>query len=215
MGRPDPGFLEELKHNNAVFAAFKTHREQNDLAAMLVDEKGNRRSFHEFRKATEPVIGAYNMDWLRTEYDAAIRGARTGIRFRRYMQDADLFPNARWLPSRAAEPRETHRAYYNQVRALSDPWWKTHYPGCLWNCQCDMENTADPITHVGDRPVEREGTTTDRPKQPTVVPGLDRNPAFTGSLFTDNHPYVTHAYPGAREAVDKFILTCKIRISKK
>lgn len=27
-------FVEELKHNNAVFAAFKTHREQNDLAAI-------------------------------------------------------------------------------------------------------------------------------------------------------------------------------------
>lgn len=32
FGDPDPEFLRELKRNNAVFAAFKAHREQNDLA---------------------------------------------------------------------------------------------------------------------------------------------------------------------------------------
>ena len=68
-------FVEELKHNNAVFAAFKTHREQNDLAALLTDEAGQPRSFNAFRQATEPVIGEYNVNWLQTEYLAAIRSA--------------------------------------------------------------------------------------------------------------------------------------------
>ena len=102
-------YIEELKHNNAVFAAFKTHREQNDLAALLTDNEGQPRSFNAFRKATEPVIGEYNVNWLQTEYLAAIRSARTAERFRRYLQDKDLYPNLRWLPSRAVKPREVHR----------------------------------------------------------------------------------------------------------
>ena len=197
-------FVEELKHNNAVFAAFKTHREQNDLAALLTDEAGQPRSFNVFRQATEPVIGEYNVNWLQTEYLAAIRSARTAERFRRYMQDKDLYPNLRWLPSRAVEPREVHRQYYYQVRSLDDPWWLTHYPGCLWRCQCDMENTKDAITHVGDTPVTPDGTPTGDDAE-AVSPGLDRNPAFTGSLFTPTHPYITEAYPGAREAVENFM----------
>ncbi len=204
FGDPDYEFIRELKTNNAVFAAFKTHRQQNDLAALLIDDEGKPRSYHDFRKASEPVIGMYNVGWLMTEYTTAIRAARTASRFRRYMQDADLFPNVRWLPSRAVDPREVHRKYYNTVRALTDPWWKTHYPGCLWNCQCDMENTADPITHIGDRPVI-PGETSTKEEGPATVPGLDRNPAFTGSIFTDNHPYVQKAYPGAGEAVEQFI----------
>lgn len=197
-------FVEELKHNNAVFAAFKTHREQNDLAALLTDEAGQPRSFNAFRQATEPVIGEYNVNWLQTEYLAAIRSARTAERFRRYMQDKDLYPNLRWLPSRAVEPREVHRQYYYQVRSLDDPWWLTHYPGCLWRCQCDMENTKDAITHVGDNPATPNGTPT-KDDADAVSPGLDRNPAFTGSLFTPTHPYITEAYPGAREAVENFM----------
>lgn len=204
FGDPDYEFIRELKTNNAVFAAFKTHRQQNDLAALLIDDEGKPRSYHDFRKASEPVIEMYNVGWLMTEYTTAIRAARTASRFRRYMQDDDLFPNVRWLPSRAVDPREVHRKYYNTVRALTDPWWKTHYPGCLWNCQCDMENTADPITHIGDRPVV-PGETSTKEEGPATVPGLDRNPAFTGSIFTDNHPYVQKAYPGAGEAVEQFI----------
>lgn len=197
-------FVEELKHNNAVFAAFKTHRQQNDLAEELLDESGTPRSFGDFRKATAPIIGQYNVNWLQTEYLAAIRSARTAERFRRYMQDKDLYPNLRWLPSRAVEPREVHRQYYYQVRSLDDPWWLTHYPGCLWRCQCDMENTKDAITHVGDNPVTLDGTPTGDDAE-AVSPGLDRNPAFTGSLFTPTHPYITEAYPGAREAVENFM----------
>lgn len=204
FGDPDPEFLRELKRNNAVFAAFKAHREQNDLAALLIDEKGDLRSYDGFRKASEAIIGQYNVDWLKTEYVTAVSAARTATRFRQYMRDADLFPNLRWLPSSAAEPRISHRMYYGNVRSLADPWWETHYPGCVWNCQCDMENTADPITHIGDRPVIPGEKATWDGVAP-ASPGLDRNPAYTGSIFTDNHPYVTEAYKGAEKAVERLL----------
>ena len=66
-----------------------------------------------------------------------------------------------------------------------------------------MENTKDAITHVGDNPVTAEGVKVD--DAGAASPGLDRNPAFTGSLFTPTHPYITEAYPGAREAVENFM----------
>lgn len=197
-------FVEELKRNNAVFAAFKTHREQNDLAAMLVDEAGNPRSFNDFRRATAPILQEYNVNWLHTEYLTAIHSARTAELFKRFERDKDLFPNVRWLPSRAADPREAHRLFYYQVRSLGDPWWLTHYPGCLWRCQCDVENTADPVTHRGRQAVA-PGNQDVEDGQTASAPGLDQNPAFTGSLFSQSHPYIANAYPGAREAVARFI----------
>ena len=203
-GKEDLAFIAELRHNAEVFAAFKAHREQNDLAALLLDEEGKPRSFDVFRKAAEPVIGQYNVNWLRTEYTAAIRNARTARRFRAYQKDADLFPNLRWLKSRAAEPRFSHRQYYNTIRRIDDPWWLTHYPGCVWNCQCDMEQTADPITHVGDTPVMPGQPSTKPGSEGDVrAPGLSQNPALSKSLFSQDHPYFTAAYPGAKEAVEK------------
>lgn len=206
LEEPDEAFIRELKHNNAVFAAFKTHRQQNDLATLLIDEEGKPRGFDAFRKATETVVGAYNTVWLRTEYDMAQKAARTGARFREFRRDSDLFPNVEWLPSRAVDPREAHKPYYHNVRAVDDPWWQTHYPGCLYGCQCGMKNTDRPLTHIGDTPAGGQPDGAGPiPGQPTAAPGLDRNPAFTGSVFTDNHPYVRQAYPGAREAVERFV----------
>lgn len=207
-GKPDKGFIQELKRNNAVFAAFKAHREQNDLAGLLVDDDGNARSFDSFRMAAAPVIGEYNVNWLQTEYTTAVRVARTAVRFKQYEKDGDLYPNGEWLPSRAAEPRMSHRKYYHTVRRLTDPWWETHYPGCVWGCQCDMRNTDKPVTHVGDNPAApgAEPTTVPPSEEAGVrSPGLSRNPARSGELFSRDHPYFTSAYPGAEKAVKGFV----------
>lgn len=207
-GKPDKGFIQELKRNNAVFAAFKAHREQNDLAGLLVDDDGNARSFDSFRMAAAPVIGEYNVNWLQTEYATAVRVARTAVRFKQYEKDGDLYPNAEWLPSRAAEPRMSHRKYYHTVRRLTDPWWETHYPGCVWGCQCDMRNTDKPVTHIGDNPAApgAEPTTVPPSEEAGVrSPGLSRNPARSGELFSRDHPYFTSAYPGAEKAVEGFV----------
>ena len=191
-----------------MFAAFKAHREQNDLAGLLVDDDGNARSFDSFRRAAAPVIGEYNVNWLQTEYATAVRVARTAVRFKQYEKDGDLYPNAEWLPSRAAEPRMSHRKYYHTVRRLADPWWETHYPGCVWGCQCDMRNTDKPVTHIGDNPAApgAEPTTVPPSEEAGVrSPGLSRNPARSGELFSRDHPYFTSAYPGAKEAVEGFV----------
>ena len=217
-GKPDKGFIRELKRNNAVFAAFKAHREQNDLAGLLVDDDGNARSFDSFRMAAAPVIGEYNVNWLQTEYATAVRVARTAVRFKQYEKDGDLYPNAEWLPSRAAEPRMSHRKYYHTVRRLTDPWWETHYPGCVWGCQCDMRNTDKPITHVGDNPAApgAEPTTVPPSEEAGVrSPGLSRNPARSGELFSRDHPYFTSAYPGAEKAVAKKMQTIDVKQARK
>ena len=217
-GKPDKGFIQELKRNNAVFAAFKAHREQNDLAGLLVDDDGNARSFDSFRWAAAPVIGEYNVNWLQTEYATAVRVARTAVRFKQYEKDGDLYPNAEWLPSRAAEPRMSHRKYYHTVRRLTDPWWETHYPGCVWGCQCDMRNTDKPITHIGDNPAApgAEPTTVPPSEEAGVrSPGLSRNPARSGELFSRDHPYFTSAYPGAEKAVEKKMQTIDVKQARK
>lgn len=203
-GEPEKTFLEELKSNNAVFAAFKTHRQQNDLAALLSDDAGNLRSFNDFRKASEEIIGQYNTNWLSTEYVTAVRSARTAERFNRYRKDEDLFPNLKWLPSRAINPREAHKPYYNNVRSLTDEWWKTHYPGCVWGCKCDIKNTDEAVTHKGSNPV----ASSDEGNETRSI-GIELNPAFTGSIFTRSHPYISEAYKGAEEAVRKFISNLK------
>lgn len=206
MGDPNHIFIEQLKKSNDVFAAFKAHAEQNELAAELVDpDTGNLRSFGDFRKVVQPIIGSYNDTWLQTEYKAAVKSARTAEQFISYEDDEDIYPNLRWVPSRAVNPREAHIPYYNQIRRLHDAWWKTHYPGAVWGCQCDIENTDQPPTHIGDVPVSPLAAIGGTKDNTTSSPGLSINPVESRSIFSSDHPYVTNAYAGAEKAVAKFL----------
>lgn len=193
-GTPDRDFLEALRHSEAVFAAFKTHQQQKELHEQLTDEEGKLKSFDQFRKDTEPIIQEYNVNWLRTEYDTAVRRARFAADWKRFEKDKDLYPNLKWLPSVSVNKREGHRVFYNRVWKADDPFWSTNYPGNLWNCKCGLTSTDEKITEG------RIPSGHDKPE-----PGLDKNPGITGEMFTDTHPYIKGAGKEARKAVDKFL----------
>lgn len=193
-GEPDYDFLHALKHNTDVLAAFKTHRQQNDIAALLLDEKGKLKPFDKFRKDVEGLIGKYNRNWLTTEYNTAVIRARHAARWKDFERDADLYPNLKWLETTSPNPdMKVHFRFWNRVWALIDPFWKRHYPGDRWTCKCGITNTDEPVTDNSD--IE--------PIEDTFVPspGLDTNSGISGEIFTQTHPYVKEAYQGAQLAV--------------
>lgn len=194
-GEPDRDFYEQLKYNNAVFAAFKTHRQQNELAALLVDEDGKPKSFTRFKKDTEGIIADYNINWLRTEYNTALIRARNAVQWRQFGREKEIYPNLEWLPSMAAVPREAHKIFYNRVWAQDDPFWNSHRPGEVWGCKCGLRSTARPTTEGNPGAGETA----------KASPGLDNNPAVDAKLFADSHPYIALADRDAKKAVKKFM----------
>ena len=82
--------------------------------------------------------------------------------------------------SRSANPREAHRRFWNRIWPKDDPFWNENTPGSLWNCKCDWEQTNKPAT-------DGNPTTT------VTAKGLSGNPAKTGQIFTDSHPYIAKA----------------------
>ena len=194
-GQPDHDFYQQLKHNNAVFAAFKTHRQQNELAALLLDEDGTPKSFARFKKDAQNIIGDYNINWLQTEYNTAIIRARNAVQERQFQREKNIYPNLEWLPSMAAVPRESHKIFYNRIWAQDDPFWNSHRPGETWGCKCGLRSTARPVT-------EGNPTVGEAPK---AAPGLDNNPATDAKLFADTHPYIALADRQAKKATKKFI----------
>lgn len=194
-GEPDSDFVNELRYNNAVFAAFKTHAQQNDIAAQMLDDKGKVRSFAEFRKVTAPITGRYNSTWLHTEYNTAIKRAQFAQQMRDAERNKDILPNWQWLPSTAVEPREEHKALYYKVWPLGDPFLSTSGPGCLWGCLCSGRTTAAPATDKSEIKAAIKQT-------PPPQKGLDENPAATGALFSASHPYFGIGGKQARKAIE-------------
>ena len=117
------------------------------------------------------------------EQNTATARARTAKQFSRFLQPdrVTLFPNLKWLPSRSANPRTTHWAFYNHVWPKNDSFWNNNSPGTEWNCKCDIEETDEPLT-------DNQGFGVKTPPA-----GLEGKPWETGELFTDNAGYIREA----------------------
>lgn len=158
--------------NVSRFAAFKAYAATSRIRKVN-DEYG--------REYADRMFRSFNR-YQAAEYNTAVARARTGKQWTDFSQteNARLFPSVRWLPSRSATPREEHIQFYYRVWTKDDPFWATNQPGNLWNCKCDWEQTSD-------------GPTSDNPSGTIARPGLDRNPATSGQIFTDSAPYISKA----------------------
>jgi hypothetical protein len=176
--KANPEFITQLKQSGAWFAGQKTYQQQKDLAALLVSSDGKtKRPWKEFEKAASGIVENYNERWLRVEYNTAIRSARVVSQWAEWQANEHLYPNLKYLPSRAATPREEHKPYYGVVRPIDDDFWVKHLPPSAYNCLCGVEPTDEAVTDVPEA-------------GPKPTPGLDNNPAVSGELFNnDTHPY--------------------------
>ena len=172
-------FLSALRHSNEVFAAFKVHALQQEVAAKLLTPDGRLKSFAEFRRDVEGITSHQCGAWLQTEYNTAVIRAHNAADWQVYEANRDIMPNLRWLPTTAAEPEAGHRAYWvaRLNLPIDDPFWQHHHPGDHWNCKCSLEQNNDPVCRPSDIPAD--------PPQP----GLDNNPGKDHHTFSDNHPY--------------------------
>jgi len=188
---PDYDFYREIRTNNAVFAAFKVHRAQNDMAALLLDENGNLRPFEQWLKLVMPIADHQMVDWLRTEYDTAIIRAHQAADWRQFEREKDILPNLKWMPSTSVHPGADHRIFWGTIRPVDDPFWNEHKPGDRWNCKCTLSSTDEEPTPVpGSGPGNKP------------QPGLENNPGRDARLFSNSHPYQKEAHKGAKKAVD-------------
>ena len=192
-------FIEQLRTNNAVFSAFRTHRMQNDVARQLIDEKGKLKPFDKWMRDIKGMTDHYVRNWLQTEYSTAVIRAHQAADWKHFEQEADVLPNLRWMPTTSPNQDPLHRQYWEKKLTLpvGHPFWDEHRPGDRWNCKCSLMQTDEPANDEMVRDLYPV------PKQP----GLDNNPGKDGKLFADSHPYIANAYPGAKEAVGQAVMT--------
>lgn len=184
---PEYAFLEELRYNNGVFAAFKTHRMQNDMAALLLDENGSLKPFNQWLNDVQPIANHQCWQWFRTEYDMAVTRAHQAADWQQFEAEKDVLPNLEWLKSTSIHPGEDHRVFWGVIRPVDDPAWNEHRPGDRWGCKCRLRATNKPSNSqiIGSLPKLPLGV--DEPAS-----GLKGNPGITGAIFDQSHPYFQH-----------------------
>ena len=174
-------FINQIRTNNKIWAAFRTHRMQNDLAAQLIGKDGQLKKFDRWVEDIKGMTNHYVGPWLRTEYSTAVLRAHQAADWKHFEAEQDVFPNLRWMPTTSPNQDPLHRQYWESKLTLpiNHPFWEEHRPGDRWNCKCTLEQTDE---DVNDKVIQ------DFYPVP-MQPGLDNNPAKDGKLFNDTHPY--------------------------
>lgn len=189
FGKKNEGFIRQFKHNTAVFAAFKSHKEHRELSKLILNEKEDLRSFSEFKKLAKPVVKDYNKVWLKTEYDTVVRSARMAANWKIFEERKDIFPNIQYMMTRAMNPRPEHLAWVGIILPMDDPFWITHVPPVAWGCECWIRQTREAATGHPD---------TDAEEIPEV---FKNNPGKTAQFINiDKHPYAIAGGLSRKEA---------------
>lgn len=184
----DIALINELKTNAAVFAAFKNHAQSKALVDLLIDENGKKRSWTDFRKSAAKIDEKYNRQWLEAEYNYSIRAARSAVQWKEFERTKDLYPNLEYMPSRSANPRETHKEYYGIIKPIDDPIWDKIMPPNGWGCKCPVRKSRGEVTQESIDPVDQ-------------IPGIPGNAGKAAQIITPDHPMVQNATPEERKSI--------------
>lgn len=182
-GTPNYEFLKQLQTNTAVFAMFKNHAQIKEMAALLKDADGNLRSKEDFKTAALKVDGNYRGSKLDVEYDTAVRQARMASQWAKFQKNKHLYPNLRYLLTKAAKPDANHLRFVGIVRPVDDAFWIAHYPPNRWRCQCSVEQTDDEASDIPGN-------------LPAIPVDFAFNSGITGQVFDiENSDYIQKADP--------------------
>jgi SPP1 gp7 family putative phage head morphogenesis protein len=165
-----------LRHNLNDFATYKQHALSEELRAQLYDKDGNKRSLADFRKASAQTLKNFNTTYFNVECEAAFAQADTAMKWKGFLEDADVYPNLQYVTAHDEHVRDSHRVLHNIIRPVNDPFWRTHTPPLGYRCRCTLIQTDEAAT----------GIPHELPKSPA---GFGHNPGETGEVFSQEHPY--------------------------
>ena len=192
----DATMVLQLQNNIASFAAFKTYRQTSEMKLALTTPEGKKKPWNEFLKEAKAIDDKYRVNWLRAEYDMAIKQGRAADNWMQFERDKDVYPNLEYMPSSSAEPNQDHVKYYGLIYPIDHPFWDNGLPPLKWGCKCSVKQTRS--TNVS-KSVEN----------PVPVKGVAGNAGKLGMVFTPNHPYVDNVSKITKAAIKQQLYDLK------
>ncbi len=169
---------ELLKGDIAKFSAFKEDHFHEALIDLINKKAGAVPTRKEFKTEAIKLNELYNRTWLDTEFDMTVAKAQSALEWKDYEGRLHLYPNVRYIAVGDARTRPLHMAYDGLVLPFHHSFWTKHLPPWEYGCRCGTEQTDDDV-------LVPEGIDLDIKNKP----GTGGNPAITGKIFENDHPY--------------------------
>jgi len=130
-------------------------------------------------------------DWLYTEQNTAGKTANSINEWNAIEEQKDLFGLLEYSAILDDRTREDHRALDGTVRPVDDPFWDDFMPPNGYNCRCLLVPTIEGTKEITDKPKVSEAE---------VPTAFRNNPAKSGKIFTNKHPYLADSTAAQRRS---------------
>ena len=183
--------MVRLKYDTFLFSGLRTHAQLLEASTMLLDDKGQVRSYDSFAHEFNKVNENYNQNYLEAEHQYAISSAQSAANW------VALNPEGRYnLQYRTANDdrvRADHAALQNITLPVEDTFWLSYYPPNGWRCRCVAVEVLKDKYEVSDsnKAIEAgERATTKYDSEGRNKMEIFRfNPGAQQKVFPPKHPY--------------------------
>lgn len=184
--------LDHIHKNVYVFSGAKTYAELRELSNLLVDNKGELKSFSKFYKETRAIHNDYNKNYLESEYLFAQQSAIMASKWADIENDGDRY-NLQYRTANDDKVRKTHQLLHNITLPPSDTFWNKYFPPNGWRCRCNVVQVRKK-----DYPLSDSEHANQLGAQATMTIGKDGsntsemfrfNPGKQQIIFPNSHPY--------------------------
>lgn len=187
-------FKSLLEHNVQRFSAAKSLA----MTQQLNDLKNQAKDFNEFRSLAEPLLGDYNVNWMRAEYNHAVAMAQSGAKWLQQQADKDIFPYWQYETVGDDRVRLQHQSLDGKVFRIDDPDGARLYPPNDWGCRCTARALSElpPGVQVSSlqSAIDSMGQSYWTQMQRK---GFDFNPGETLQIFKQSQEYIQSFNPNA------------------
>lgn len=180
----DLATMNKLKDFTKYFAGCKYVSQAKTLTGLIKGEDGKPRTFAEFKKLANPIIGDYNQNWLEAEFNATLGQSRMAGRWMDIEKDKDILPLLKYDTVEDANVRPEHKKLHGIVRLVDDPFWDRYMPKNGWGCRCDVEQLGEDEENETDLKDFVDLTDKQQPEFFRINPGKAK------AIFGDDHPYI-------------------------
>ncbi|MBY0244051.1 MAG: DUF935 family protein [Sphingobacteriaceae bacterium] len=179
---PDYVAYQAMQMNVFQFSAAKQLDMLQYANAMLLDEKGERRSFHSFQQKIDLLGNDYQKNKLRAEYNLATATGQSAANWHRLMADKQNVPYVQYQTMADSRVRNEHSTLNNRVFSLNDANLGKILPPNGWGCRCELvaypykpKEVADAGALIGSAKIKAD---------------FQINRAVAKEVFTANQMYI-------------------------
>lgn len=179
-----------LQSDVFLFGGLKTHAQLFEASKLLLDDKGNLKSFKQLSNDFEKLNSSYNKTYLEAEYEFAVSSSQMAAKWSEF-SDNDRY----YLQYRTAgdtRVRQEHEALHTTTLPKDDPFWSSYTPPNGWNCRCTVVEVLKdkyPVSDSAEKIAKGELATTQLGKDGKNRLEIFRfNPGADKKLFPPKHP---------------------------